>query len=201
MRIISINRQFGSGGRELGRRLAMALGFDYYDREVIDQIAVKHGLDPSYVEATLSGGLWRSVPLAVGHSFSHISISTELLSAQTAVLLDIAAQGRDCVIVGRSADTVLREYNPLKIFVYADLESKINRCRCHIKPGEKASDQQLSKMICHIDDERIRTKELISGLRWGDKDNYHLMVNTSGCVVENLVPSLQAFALDWFKSR
>ena len=69
MRIITISREFGSGGRELGQRLAEALGFDYYDREIITKIAEKHDLNEDYVERVLENGAWHSYPIHIGHSF------------------------------------------------------------------------------------------------------------------------------------
>ena len=70
MRIITISREFGSGGRELGKRLADELGFDYYDREIISSIAAKQGLDENYVENMLENSAWQTVPLTFRHSFA-----------------------------------------------------------------------------------------------------------------------------------
>ena len=113
MKIITISREFGSGGRELGKRLADELGFDYYDKEIIIAIAQGQGLDEGYVEKALEHHIWRSVPLAFGRSFAGAvalqSAQTNLLLEQKRVIERIAEAGKDCVIVGRNADFILRD--------------------------------------------------------------------------------------------
>ncbi len=204
MRIISINREFGSGGRELGRRLAETIGFDYYDRTIIEYIARECGMEDKYIEHVLDKGAWHSASLVYGNSFSFFSSSynvpTDILVVQTKVLQDIARKGRDCVIVGRSADTILEEYGPLKIFVYADDESKLRRCMQYRKDGEPESEQQMLKYIHKIDAQRVRTKEMISGKTWGKRDHYHLMINTSGRAVEDLATALAEYIRVWFRA-
>ncbi len=121
MKVITISREFGSGGRELGKRLADGLGFDYYDKEIIAAIAQGQGLDENYVEKALEHHIWKSVPLAFGRSFTG---AVALQSAQTGLLLEqkrvierIAEAGKDCVIVGRNADMILEAVQPFSIFV------------------------------------------------------------------------------------
>ena len=132
MKIITVSREFGSGGRELGKRLAEELGFDYYDREIITSIAKNSGLDEGYVEATLNSGGWQSIPLTFGNSFLSIPVfqaaKTNLLLEQKKVLESIAASGRDAVIVGRNADVILEKYKPFNIFVCAEMLSRVSRC-------------------------------------------------------------------------
>ena len=70
MNVITINREFGSGGRELGKRLADALGYDYYDKEIIDAIAKKSNLDVAFVDKALEDGSWRKFPITYNHTFS-----------------------------------------------------------------------------------------------------------------------------------
>ena len=74
MRIITISREFGSGGRELGKRLAEHIGFDYYDREIISAIAKEQGMDEEYIERTADSHEWRTYPVTFRHSFSSASI-------------------------------------------------------------------------------------------------------------------------------
>lgn len=116
MKVITISREFGSGGRELGKRLADELGFDYYDKEIITAIAQGQGLDENYVEKALEHHIWRSVPLAFGRSFTGAvalqSTQTSLLLEQKRVIERIAEAGKNCVIVGRNADFILRDVHP-----------------------------------------------------------------------------------------
>lgn len=124
MNVITISREFGSGGRELGKRLADALGYRYYDREIIEAIAKETSLDEQYIERTLENGAGAAIyPITFSRSFGYLApVNThyfEILARQQEIIKRIPEHG-NCVIVGRSADSVLAEYNPVKIFVYAD---------------------------------------------------------------------------------
>ena len=131
MRIITISREFGSGGRELGKRLAEQLGFNYFDREIITEIAKKTAYDEHYVSLILEKGI-SSYPIHIGQTFLGVSginhTPIEVLVAQQKIIKELAEKG-DCVIIGRSADAILKQYNPLNIFVYADMEYKLKRCK------------------------------------------------------------------------
>ena len=102
MRIITISRQFGSGGRELGKRLADRLNWDYYDREIIETLAREHGLDEKYVRQMLGNHGWHNLQLTYRNSFSHLSfvdpgIRTQLLVRTREILQEIARAGNDCI--------------------------------------------------------------------------------------------------------
>jgi len=201
MKIITISREFGSGGRELGKRLADHLGFAYYDREIITAIAEKKGMDTGYVERALNGG-WTSIPLTFRHTFAtpmlYQGVPTELLLEQKRVIEEIAKAGRDCIIVGRNADVLLKDYHPFNIFVCADMEARLRRCTEHARPDENIAPKKMEQMIRRVDENRIRTREIITGDRWGDARSYHLVVNTTGWVIKELTPVVADFALRWF---
>ena len=118
MKIITISREFGSGGRELGKRLADFLGFDYYDSEIIAAVAKNSGMDEKYVEKTLGNHGWQNQPITFRGTFGSASYmqssKINLLLEQKKVIEEIAALGKDCVIVGRNADIILKEYQPLE---------------------------------------------------------------------------------------
>ena len=202
-KIITISREFGSGGRELGKRLADELGFDYYDKEIISAIAEKKGLDEKYVERALEFSTWKTMPLTFRHSFSGVSgvplIDTDLLVAQTQVVEKIAALDRDCIIVGRNADVILEAENPLKIFVCANLPSKLKRCIERMDDGERISEKELKRNIKNIDKNRKMTREIISEGKWGDRASYHLTVNTSDWEIKELTPAVADFARHYFE--
>ena len=142
MRIITVSREFGSGGREVGKRLADELGFAYYDREIVTEIANKHELDEAYVEKTLNSGFFRSIPIHFGRTFSY---SPTMMANSVSLFVEqhkIIKKG-DCIIVGRAADIVLKEYNPFNLFVYADMDSKIKRCQERAKAGENISAREM----------------------------------------------------------
>lgn len=205
MRIITISREFGSGGRELGKRLADALGIAYYDREIVESIANTQGADPAFVEKTLDSQLWQSVPLHFHHSFSNLnglqSLQTDLLLAQTKLLEKIAASGNDCVIVGRNADAILADYEPFNIFVCADMEARIDRCIARAERGEDVSRKKIRQNIRRIDKARAQTRDIISGSKWGHRGTYHLMVNTTGWNIKLLAPAVADFARCWFDQK
>ena len=203
MKIITVSREFASGGRELGKRLADILGFDYYDREIITAIAQNKGLQEKYVENMLDNHGWRAFPLTFSSSMMGVSavssISAGLLIEQKNVIEQIASLGKDFIIVGRSADVILREYNPLNIFVCADMESKIKRCLDRTSGEEQLTEKEAAKKIKLIDKNRARTREIISGSKWGERGTYHLTVNTTGWNIKDLSYATADFAKAWFE--
>lgn len=202
MRIVTVSREFGSGGRELGKRLADELGFAYYDREIISAIAKDTELNEAYIANTLESGMM-SYNVSFGVTFSAASVisqnTVDILIAQQKIMKEIAQKG-DCVIVGRSADVILEKYNPFNIFVYSDIESKVNRCRSR-EDGEQMSDKQLIKKIRQIDKNRAKLHSMVAHSKWGDKEAYQLMVNTSGFTIKDLVPMTAEFARAWFEKH
>ena len=203
MRIITISREFGSGGRELGTRLAELLGWDYYDREIISAIAEKQGMDEHYVENALANRAWQSVPLTFRGSFvgSTNAVQTNLLVEQKRVIEGIARLGRDCVIVGRNADVLLKEYAPFNIFVCASLDAKVQRCLERAVGGAELTAKEVEMQMRVIDKNRAQTREIISGIKWGARENYHLTVNTTGWEIKELTPAVAGFAQRWFEKE
>lgn len=202
-RIITISREFGSGGREVGKRLAEELGFAYYDREIITEIAKNTGLSEEYIKNISEKGNY-SYPFQFAKSFATYSnlqsSQTEILVAQAKVLKEIAQKG-NCIIVGRGANIILKEYNTMNIFVYADMESKINRCRKKAREDEQLTDKEIENKIIQIDKDRKKYHNIISNLEWGDKKNYHLCINTSGVEIKTIIPSLAEYIEDWFGGK
>lgn len=202
MNIITVSREFGSGGRELGKRLADTLGYDYYDGEIIAAIAKKCGLDEGYVENTLENSGWQSVPLTFGRTFASPMVlqapQVGLLLEQKRVIEEIGKAGRDCVVVGRNADILLEEYAPFNIFVCADMQAKVQRCIERAKEGENTSPKEIEKRIRRVDKNRARTREILSSSVWGSRSAYHLIVNTTGWELKELVPAVAEFAVRWF---
>ncbi len=202
MKIITISRQFGSGGRELGKRLADVLGFDYYDREIITAIAQTKGMNEEYVEKLLDNHAWRSVPLTFRHSFHATTVMNDpqisLLIEQRNIIEGIAKAGKDCIIVGRNADVILRDYKPFRLFVCADMESKLKRCLERAESGENMTQKQLVQNMKRIDKNRSRTREMMCESRWGDPNAYDLTVNTTDWEIKELAPAVAEFAMRRF---
>ncbi len=201
--IITIGREFGSGGRELGKRLSDLLGVAYYDKEIIQEIAKRTSLAEGYVKQIVEQKSGVYFPITIGRTL-HAVGNDYMLKQYTAVYTEQAnvlremAEKSDCIIVGRCADYILREHKPLRIFVYADMESKLARCR--LKGEEldaEMSDKQLSREIKKIDRERSKYYHYYTGQLWGNRSNYDICINTTSVSVKE---SAEALA-DMLKAR
>ncbi len=205
MRIITISREFGSGGRELGKRLADILDFDYYDSEIISAVAKNSGLNVNYVESELTNHGWQSFPITFRgtiHSSGYMQSSkVELLLKQKKVIEDIASLGKDCVIVGRNADVILKHCQPFNIFACANIEAKVRRCMERAPEGENLSEKELIRKMKQIDKVRAQTREILSGSSWGQRDAYHLTINTSDWNIKDIAPAVAELANCWFGRR
>ncbi len=199
-KIITISREYGSGGRLIGKLLAENLGYDFYDKEIIDMAAQESGLSPDFIKKTeqnLSSGFLYNLLLGTSYSgtagsaASSISggqivpLADQVFNAERKVILDLAKKG-DCVIVGRCADYILNtseEINKdelLNVFIYADVEEKLKRIE------ELYNEPELSakKTIQQIDKRRANHYNTFTESTWGDRKNYDLMINSSTAGIE-----------------
>ena len=206
MRIITISRQFGSGGRELGKRLAEQLGWDYYDREIIERLAAEQSLEPDYVKKQLTNHGWHNIQLTYRSSFDHVlndpGMGTQLRIREREILREIAALGNDCVIIGRDADVILEEEHPFRVLVCADMEARLRRCmRFELKrpESERLSERAVRRNIRRIDRNRRHTREILTGRAHGDGSGFDLTVNTTNWEIKKLTGALADFALRWFE--
>lgn len=201
MNIITISREFGSGGRELGKRLADHLGYDYYDSEIIAAVAKNSGMDADYIR-TLGDDGWQQYPITfrstLGGTLYTQSNKVQLLLEQKRVIEGIAALGKDCIIVGRNADVLLKKYQPFNIFVCAETETKLKRSLERAPEGEQLTEKQLRRKLKKIDKARAQTRALLSSSPWGQRKEYHLTVNTTGWEIKKMVPAVADFAMAWF---
>ena len=193
-KIITVGREFGSGGRELGRRLSETLGIAYYDQEIISEIVKRTSLSKEYVQTIEEHRPVISFPIHIGRSFYPaidpvFEQNMAVYQEQAKVIEEMAAKS-DCVIVGRCADYVLREQNPFRLFVYADMESKMKRCRAKGPEDEKLTDRELKQKIQGIDKKRAKYYEFYTGNKWGDKLNFDLCINTTQTQLKEIVPAI-----------
>lgn len=195
--IITVGREFGSGGREFGKRLAEELGYAYYDREIIGEIAKRTQLAESYVQNIVEGGTGVYFPITIGKTLHSVE-PDYLLRQYAAVYTEQAnviremAERSDCVIVGRCADYILRDLMPLRLFIYADTPSKLRRCREKTQEDASLTDKQLARKIRRVDRHRALYYQHYTGKRWGERLNYDLMINTSSTPIKAAVHSLVA---------
>ncbi len=202
-KIITISREFGSGGREVAKRLAEFLGFKYYDKAIIDEMLKQSKFDEKYIEGIekISND---DFPYIISRSFSlysaHQKQATEVLVLEQKIIKQLAQQG-DCVFVGRCADVILRDLKPLNVFVYADDDFKLKRCREKAPKDEKLTDRQLMREIKRIDKARKRHSLLLGSGDWGEKEKYHLCLNTSDFAFKEIIPALAECVKVYFKEK
>ncbi|MBQ7262919.1 MAG: cytidylate kinase-like family protein [Synergistaceae bacterium] len=182
-RIVTIGREFGSGGRELGRRIAEEMGIAYYDREIVAEIAKRTSLSEEYVRQVVDHRPIVAFPIHVGRSFYPLFAPVwdqgQAVYQEQHKIIEEMASKSGCIIVGRCADYVLRERRPFRIFVYSDMESKMARCRAQGDDARDMSDKELKQHIQDVNKGRARYYEFYTGQTWGDRANYDICVNTT----------------------
>ncbi len=203
--IVTISREFGSGGRELGKRLSDILEIPCYDKEIIQMIAEKQGFDEQYISHVSEKNLQEAYPLTIGRRFTMaphpvakqaVAIAVE----QQKIIKNFAKQG-DCIIIGRCADMILKEDRPFNIFVYADMDTKLKRCMERGSKDENPSGTELERKIREVDRERTKHREFYTGTNGNIRSNYHLCINTSDIEIKKIVPVLAEYIKVWFKIR
>lgn len=198
-KIITISREYGSGGRLIGKLVAESLGYDFYDKEIIDMAAQESGLSPDFIKKTeqnLSSGFLYN--LLLGSSYSGtangassingtqmLPLADQVFNAERKVILDLAKKG-NCVIVGRCADYILNTSDEvdskslLNVFIYGNLEEKLKR----IEDLYKEPEQAAKKTIQQIDKRRANHYNTFTEAIWGDRKNYDIMINSSTAGIE-----------------
>lgn len=181
--IITVGRQYGSGGREVGRMLSEIFGIGYYDREIITAAAERSGLAGETFSRHEDRPLGKLLhALSFGHSFSSGGFSQEsIFKIQSDAIRDIAAR-ESCVIVGRCADYVLRDYpSCFNVFVHAPSAIRAERvaCRRGIAPEEAAP------IIARTDKSRASYYNFYTGKEWGNSTSYHLCIDSGVLGLEN----------------
>ena len=180
---ITIGRQYGSGGKDIGIRLGELLGFRVYDKDLLFLAAQKNGINPDAlrrVDEKATNSLLYT--LAIGSSLYgarnfgvDVPINDQLFITQTEIIKK-AAEEENCIFVGRCADYVLRNHpNRISIFVYADKEDRISRISAELGIGR---DEALS-LINKTDKRRINYYNFYTGRKWGKYENYHLSLDSS----------------------
>ncbi len=198
-RIITIGREFGSGGREIGKRLAEELGCAYYDKEIISAIADRSQLAEDYVNQIVENQIRTYYPITVASTLSAApedsvySVNQSIFAAQAEIIEELA-QKSDCVIVGRCADHILSAYHPLRVYVYANMEHKIARCRARNDSGKALSDKELEKRIRSIEKARAQYYRFYTGESHDDRMTYDLGINTSTITIPDAVAIIAALA-------
>lgn len=190
-KVITISREFSSGGREFARRLADKLNFAYYDSEIITELAKRTNLAEEYINSLNEQRPAPLLPITIGATFSPLvdvrwTHQNTIFIEQSNLLKELAEKS-DCVIVGRCADYSLREFNPLRVRLYADMDSRIERCKARATESEKLTDKEIKQRINEIDKSRAKYYQFYTGKKWDDMLNYDICINTTGKDIKQLV--------------
>ncbi len=198
--IITIARQYGSGGREIGERVAKELGIPLYDKEIITDAASVGELDTELIkkaDETAANSLLYTLAMgsnmagATMHFGYKMPLNDKLFILQSELIKGYAAKG-SCVIIGRCADYVLKnEENTLKLFIYGDLEARKARI-AQRHPELKPS--QVIDIINKTDKRRSSYYNFYTGNKWGKFDNYDIAINSSTLGIDGAVAVIVASA-------
>lgn len=191
-KVITISREFGSGGRELGMKLAKRLEIPFYDKQLISFAAEESGLTEEaflhydeYIPA-----LQKTVEQKFYTPFSpiyEVSMSDQVFLAQSRIIRKLAEQG-PCVIVGRCADRVLE--NSINLFIYAAMEARVNRMNA-ISTG--VGPEEMENRIREIDKKRKDYYQYYTGNEWGKAQNYHICLESSLAGVDGCLRAVLAY--------
>ena len=182
--IITISREFGSGGRESGQLVAQKLNIQYYDNALITIAAKKSGFVEELFEQAdqkPTGSLLYSLSMfGAGMSSVELPLNDKIFLIQSDIIKEVAAQG-PCVVVGRCADYVLRETeNVVNFFLYGSIEARTAfAIREHDFPSEKAAEA-----VKKFDKRRASYYHYYTGKKWGEAKNYHLCMDTTNLTPE-----------------
>lgn len=172
--VITIGREYGSGGRLIAQRVADQLKIPFYDKEIISGVAKKTGLAESFIREAERHHT-RSFIYDLYYSTQNLSISDQVFIAEAGIIKEKAAKG-GCVIVGRCADYVLRDCKRLlRVFVHAPLDQRLRR----VREEYGVQDKELEDYVAKLDKKRASYYNFFTDRRWGDAHNYDLCINSS----------------------
>lgn len=185
-RIITISREFGSGGRTIGRKTAEKLGIPCYDAELIQKIAEESGFAPEYIQEAgeYAGSGWLA-PFLANRSMGPTN-QDQLWTITRQVIIDLAEKG-PCVVVGRCADYILKDRaDCLNVFIHADMEFRAKRIVSEYGEREEKPEQRLKDK----DKRRAAYHRFYTDMKWGHAQNYHISLDSGKIGIERCVDIL-----------
>lgn len=187
-RIITISRQFGSGGRTIGRELASKLGIPCYDAELLEKMAEESGFAKEYIEEQSEyapGAHWLSNVFS-GRDYNGHSYQDDLWIIQQKIITELAEK-ESCVIVGRCADYILKDKaDCLRVFIHADMEDRAKRIVEQY--GERSDSPE--KRLRDKDKRRASYYQFYTDMKWGAAENYHITLNSGALGIEKCIEIL-----------
>ena len=197
--IITIGRQYGSGGREIGRKIADAYGIAYYDKELLAAASEKSGISvdvfEKHDEKYISSFLYSLVAGAYGEN--GLPMDHKLFLEQLRTIKGLADKG-PCVIIGRCADYALRDHeNAINVFLHGDVEKRVERAVA----SYGIDSNKAAEMVIKTDKQRASYYNFYTGRKWGDMQNYDLTVDSIKLGIDNTVKLIMDFTEMIEKSR
>ena len=187
-RIIAISREFGSGGRTIGKELGAKLGIPCYDAEILEKLAEQSGFTKDYIAEQgeyANGGNWLTHAFSTRDRNGH-SYQDDLWALQRKIIQELAEK-ESCIIVGRCADYILRDDpNCLRVFIHADMESRAKRIVEQY--GERPESPE--KRLKDKDKRRATYYQFYTDMKWGNVANYHITLNSGALGIEKCVEIL-----------
>ena len=176
--VITISRQYGSGGRYVGRLVADKLGIKFYDKDFIEMLAKDTGLAAEYIEDNEEK---RNVLDSINSYYSGVTTSDELFIKESELIKKVASES-SCVIIGRCADFILKDNeNVVKVYIYSDMEDKIKRATTFYHIEEKNAEKEIQR----IDKQRANHYKYYTEREWKNPNNYDICINSDKIGVEN----------------
>ena len=196
--IITIARQYGSGGREVGQKLAELTGYTFYDKDLITMAAQKSGLNHAVLDAadekaansllyTLAMG---SSSYHHGVSNLHVPLNDKLFTVQSEIIRDLAKEYKGAIIVGRCADYVLANHtNLLRVFISADFDKRVQ----NIMELHSLTESQARDLIIKTDKRRANYYNYYTGGKWAKLENYDLVISTDKTGIDGAAKLIQMY--------
>lgn len=184
-RIITISREFGSGGRTVGKKLAERLGIAYYDKELIEKVHSETGFSKEFIEEHGEYSPSKSIfsYAFIGRDINGVSMNDHIWNAQRKAILEIADK-EPCVIVGRCADYILKDRDDVfNVFVYADMEHRAKR----IVAVYGETNESPEKRLKDKDKKRRINYKYYTDRDWGECHNYDLTLNSAKIGIDKCV--------------
>ncbi|MDP4132879.1 MAG: cytidylate kinase-like family protein [Bacillota bacterium] len=180
--IITISREFGSGGRDIGKKVSEALGIPFYDKAIVDLAAKESGLDAEFIEKgeqKITSSMLFSIATTnygIGDYYTESSnfLVDKIFISESKAIKEFAGNG-SCVIVGRCADYILKnDFQCFNAFIYADFDFRVRR----VIEAYNLSVKDAEKQVKMRDKQRAKHYEHYTGIEWGNVNNYHLSIDS-----------------------
>ena len=198
--VVTIAREFGSGGHEIGQIIAKDLGLDFYDGEIIKEAASRSGYHEDYVREneekapSFASSMFSPVDTFQSHPSDQIQIEEHKF------IKELGEKG-GCVIVGRGADYILNDIQHVSVFLFAPINDRLERVKQQastymIDENKAHSDAAILKSIKTMDKQRRKYYEFYTDFRWGARDTYDLLINTSRTGIDGAAKIIETYILE-----